>query len=72
MKKSVNMAELDTLTYRLECAVRALCATHDAMESGGFAAKTYAPAIFGNYDYLDMLVSELRGMIEDDPKEAVV
>ena len=69
MKKNVNMAELDNLAFRLGCAVRALCATHDAMESGGFEPKTYIPAIFGNYNHLDTLVKELRGMIEDDPRE---
>lgn len=69
MKECVDVAELDELTYRLECAVQALSVTHDAMENGGFAAKTYSPAILSNYLYLDILVKELRGMIEDAPKE---
>ena len=72
MKKSVNMAELDSLAYQLECAVAALNVTHEAMTSGGFALKTYIPAIFSHYNYLTILVDELHGMIEDDPKEATV
>ena len=72
MKKSVNMAELDNLAYQLECAVMALCATHEAMVNGGFGLKTYTTAIFSHYNYLTILVDELRGMIEDDPREATV
>lgn len=72
MKKSVSMAELDNLAYRLECAVAALSVTHGAMTSGGFDLKAYIPAIFSHYNYLTILVDELRGMIEDDPREATV
>ena len=52
------------LLNRLDCANRMLFALWDAMERNAFSANTYADAVYGVYDYMSMLLEELRGSME--------
>lgn len=63
--KQVDTAKLDSLQFDLECAVRIVGAIHSAMVAGDFEASEYCDPLYGAYNYLWVLLKELKSLYCD-------
>ena len=64
----LSVADVDDIAFRLECGVKVLFSIHIELESGDSHAKDVAPAVYGAYDHLSMLVKELRQLLDGNPE----
>lgn len=66
--KQLSVADVDDIAFRLECGVKVLFSIHIELESGDSHAKDVAPAVYGAYGHLAMLVQELRQLLDAPPE----
>lgn len=62
--RSLDIANLDDLSYRLTCGVALADAVQELIGSGGDRAEEYASALFGAVLYLRGIDQELRAFVE--------
>ena len=58
------VSDLEEFQFRLSCGVDMVGTTHEAMENGTLEPESHMGALFGCYDYLRKLNSELETAIE--------
>lgn len=62
--KKCFVADLDDIQFRMSCGIDAVCAIHEAMETGDFTAESHLDALYGAYDHLHMLNDRLRQIVD--------